>query len=32
MPGERWLRWSLAWFDERTVEQVIEPAVQARGV
>ena len=27
MSGERWLRWSRAWFDEATVKHVIEPLV-----
>ena len=27
MAGEGWLRWSRAWFDERTIESVIEPLV-----
>src|SRR4029450_6522334 len=27
MPGQRWLQFARAWFDERTVELVIEPLI-----
>ena len=27
MPGQRWLRFARSWFDERTVDLVIEPLV-----
>ena len=27
MPGERWLQFAGAWFDERTITLVIEPLI-----